>query len=210
MKITILIAATAGLLLAAGCASPETHEADRGLEGTLRSEIDQRHVDIDVHHGIVRLQGHVPTASDRQRIDQLVRSTPGVVAVKNELRVTLPSPGVYGANPAAIPVYPGPWPVETPPAVAVTPPAPVVIPEYPKVQVQAWSLDDQAKADQIVHQLSAAVLPPTGIEHVTIEVKHGKVALKGLVDTQEARRALIAAVEQVGGLNAIYDELQVG
>ncbi len=210
MKITILLVVASTLLFVAGCASPDTHEADRGLEGTLRSEIDQRHVDIDVHHGIVHLEGHVPTASDRRRIDALVRSTPGVVAVKNELRVTLPSPGVYGANPAAIPVYPGPWPEGTPPAVAVTPPAAVVIPEYPKVQVQAWSLDDQAKADQIVHELRAAVLPPAGIEHVTIEVKHGKVALKGLVDTEEARRALISAVEQVGGLSAIYDELQVG
>lgn len=40
------------LLLGAGCASDSLHESDRGVEGTLRSELDQRDVHVEVHHGI--------------------------------------------------------------------------------------------------------------------------------------------------------------
>ncbi len=211
MKTASVFTILASLLFAAGCATPGVHEADRGLEGTLRSEINERHVHVDVHHGIVTLEGHVRTAADRDRIEALVRNTSGVVAVKDELRVTFPSPGVYGAYPTTtIPVYPGELPAPTPPVAVLTPPPARVIPEYPKVRVQATTDADQIEADRIVAQLRAAALPLAAEDTVTITVRNGNVSLGGVVQTPEEHGALIEALQHTGGIKAIYDALTVG
>ncbi len=230
MKSPVALSIISSFLLAAGCATPGVHEADRGLEGTLRSEINEKHVDVDVHHGIVTLEGHVRTQADRERIEALVRNTSGVVAVKDKLKVTFPTPGTYGAYPGAIPVpstvavptatvpvatvpvY-GPEVAEpAPPVAVVTPaPAPVVIPDFPKLKVQATTTDDEPAATRIAAQLRSAAIPMAGPdEHVTVTVTNGRVSLQGVVASQDEHNALIAAVQQAGGVTAIYDRLQVG
>jgi hypothetical protein len=210
MKVASVLTVISSLLLAAGCATPGVHEADRGLEGTLRSEINERHVDIDVHHGIVKLEGHVRTEADRQRIEALVRNTSGVVAVKDEIKVTFPTPGGYGAYPSSIPVYAGETTAPAPPVTVLAPPTPVVIPGYPRLTVQAGTAEDQPAANRIAEQVRAAALPMAGDEHVTITVTNGRVSLQGVVATQQEHGALIAAVQQAGGVTAIYDRLRVG
>jgi hypothetical protein len=196
------------LLLGAGCASDSLHESDRGLEGTLRSQLDQREVHIEVHSGIVTLTGKVRTEEDRQRIDYLVRNTSGVVAVKDELQVRLPSPGVYGAYPSAIPVHVGPGP-DLPPTGSITLPPPVIVPDYPRLKLQAWTDSDGMIANRIGHQLTPEAVPRGTLEGVTITVRNGVVYLQGKVDTQGEREALIYAVQRAGGMSAIYDQLQV-
>jgi osmotically-inducible protein OsmY len=62
-----------------------------GLESTLRATLNERHVHIYVHEEIVTVGGEVRTEMDRERIDSLIRNTRGVLAVKDELKVTLPN-----------------------------------------------------------------------------------------------------------------------
>ncbi|HEV2210096.1 MAG TPA: BON domain-containing protein [Verrucomicrobiae bacterium] len=207
MKAAFIIGSS--LLLVAGCASDNLHESDRGLEGTLRAEVNQREVHLDVHHGIVKLEGKVRTEADRQRIDSLVRNTSGVVAVKDNLKVTLPSPGIYGAYPSGIPVHVGPGPDLPPTGPVATLPPPVVIPDYPKLKLQAWTGADEVVANAIARQLTPDAVPRSRLENVTITVRNGAVYLQGTIDTHEERDALIYAVQRAGGMNAIYDQLQV-
>ncbi len=230
MKTTSVLAVISSLLFAAGCATPGVHEADKGLEGTLRSEINERHVHVDVDRGVVKLEGHVRTAADRDRIEALVRNTSGVVAVKDNLHVTFPTPGSYGAYPSTavpsttipsttitvpsatttIPIYTGELPVTTPPTTTIiTPPAAVVLPEYPKIKVQAATDADQAEAAVVAQQLRAAALPLTADDHVTVTVSGGNVSLAGVVTTSDERGALIEAVQHATGVRAIYDALKI-
>lgn len=209
MKITCALTLASSLLLAHVGIADDTHEADRGLEGSLRAAINERHVHIHVHQGIVTLDGKVPTEADRERIEALVRNTGGVVAVKDKLNVTLPTPGAYGANPSRVPVYATPPPVVAPPATVVSPPAPVLIPDYPKLRVLAFTSGDEPIANRIARQLRTDALPAAGIENVTISVNHAAVSLKGVVTTQQERDALIAAIQRAGGVAAIYDQTQV-
>jgi hypothetical protein len=206
MKTAYVIVAS--LLLGAGCASDSLHESDRGVEGTLRSELDQRDVHVEVHHGIVTVRGKVRTEEDRQRIDYLVRNTSGVVAVKDELEVRLPTPGVYGAYPSGIPVHVGPGP-DLPPTGPVATLPPVVVPDYPKLKMQVWTDSDGVIANRVARQLTPDAIPRGTLEGVTITVRNGIVYLQGHVDTQGEREALIYAVQRAGGMSAIYDQLQV-
>jgi hypothetical protein len=143
----------------------------------------------------------------------MVRGTPGVVAVKDELQVELATPGIYGSTlptvSSTIPVYTTPFPETAPPVAVVTPPAPVIIPDYPKLKVQAWSSEDEPAANRIAHQLQADAVPTSGLENVTILVRNGKVSLKGEVDTHQDRNDIIASVQRAGGVRAIYDQMQI-
>jgi osmotically-inducible protein OsmY len=95
--------------------------------------------------------------------------------------------------------------------VVTAPPAPVVIPDFPKLKVQATTAEDEPAATRIAAQLRAAAIPMTSPdEHVTVTVTGGRVSLQGVVASQEEHNALIAAVQQAGGISAIYDRLQVG
>jgi|ERR1051325_970700 hypothetical protein len=218
MKITSVLTIASTLMFATLCPASDRHEADEGLEKSLRAAINERHVHLEVHRGIVTLEGRVRSEADRQRIEALIRENPGVVAVKDELKVEYPSPGtpeVRSAIPvtpevrSSIPVYATPPPEVSPPVTVVAPPAPVIIPEYPKLKVQAWTLDDQAMANRIAQQLQADRVPMAAPGNVTVKVRNGTISLHGVVAAREERDAIIESVQRVGGVTAIYDQLQV-
>ncbi len=223
MKTIIVLTIASTLLLPRVSTASDTHDADRGLESMLRTEINDKHVHIDVHHGIVTVEGKVRTDIDRERIESVIRNTTGVVALKDELKVTLPSPGTYGVapsgvavtpvpvpvTPSPVPVYAAPLPDLVPTVPVVSPPAPIIVPNYPKLRVQAWSLDDQPLATRIADQLRADAVPMAGIQDVTVVVRGGNVSLKGAVDSHEDRDAIISSVQRVSGLSAIYDQLHI-
>ena len=216
MKTAPLLTIVSSLLFASVGVASDSHEADRGIEGSLRATLDNKHVHVHVHHGIVNLDGQVRTSEERDRIESMVRSTTGVVAIKDELKVTSPSPGHYPEFPAGVPVYKTPVPVYTTPAPEVVPstpvvtaPAPVVVPEYPKVKVQAWTIDDEPVANRIARQMRTDGVPVTGLDHVRIMVRNGNVSVDGTVASQAAHDALIASLQRAGGANAIYDQLMI-
>src|SRR5262249_6682822 len=157
--------------------------------------INEKHVDIDVHNGVVKLEGHVPTEATRQRIDAEVRSTPGVAAVKDELKVDLPSPATPRAYTApgtyttttttTIPIYRTALPEVAPTTPVVTMPPPIVVESYPNLKLQPWTTTDVETANRIGYQLHGDQVPTAWLQNTTITVRDGNVWLKGLVDSQE-------------------------
>jgi hypothetical protein len=209
MKAAHVLTVVSSLLFASVCSASGSHDADRGIEGSLRATLNDKHVHVHVKHGVVKLNGEVRTAEERARIESLVRHTSGVVALKDELKVTSPSPGLNPEYPPGVPVYTAPAPEVVPGTPIVTAPAPVVIPEYPKLKVRAWTVDDEPIADQIAHQLRNDAVPVNGLENVDITVRNRNVSLVGVVDTQSAHDALIASLQRVSGTRAIYDQLRI-
>ena len=207
-SIKSIIAISASLLLVnVGAAS----EADDALKTNLRQAINQRHVDIDVDDGVVTIEGEVRSEQDRQAIDTVVRGTPGVAAVKNNLKVKFATPGTATHAPSlrpSVPVLTTPPPEVTTPAPVVKTPAPVMVPDYPKLKVQAWSEQDMNMANTIARHMRSDVLPASGFDNVTITVKNNTATLQGVTD-KNAHDALIAAIQKSGGLTAIYDQLQI-
>jgi len=216
MKMTPVLTIASTFLAATLCTAGERHETDEGLEQTLRAAVNEKHVHIHVHHGIVTMDGQVPSDVERQRVEDIVRGTSGVVGVKDELRVASPSPSagvtvtpVVPLQRRSIPVYTTPPPEVAPPAVVVTPPAPVIVPEYPKLKVQAATPDDVDMANRIAHQMQTDAVPAAGFDNVTIKVRNGIVSMRGFVTSREDHDAIIASIQQAGGVSAIYDELKV-
>ena len=222
MKIPSIIAIVSSLVVANIGAGSELHDADRALETNLRQALNQRHVHIDVHDGIVTIEGEVRTEQDRQSIDTTVRSTPGVAAVKDKLKVKFPTPGTTTYPPSippsvpatvstktTIPVYTTAPPEVTTPAPVVNPPAPVMVPDYPKLKVQAWTEQDLPTANKIARQLRPEMLPASGFDNVTVTVRNGIATVQGTVNSRQAHDGLIAAMQQAGSVSAIYDQLQI-
>src|SRR6266853_1698401 len=124
MKIQSILAIVSSVLVANVAVGSEIHDADRALETNLRQALNQRHVHIDVHDGIVTIDGEVRTEQDRQSIDSLVRNTAGVAAVKDKLKVKFPTPGTSTYPPSIPPSVPSSvsTPVSTTIPVYNTPP----------------------------------------------------------------------------------------
>jgi hypothetical protein len=223
MKTAYLVTVVTSLLAASVSMASDSHEADRGVEGTLRASITDPHVHIHVKHGIVTIDGRVRTSQERDSLETLVRNTSGVVALKDELKVTSPTPGVspeFSSGvavpkgvvvPGAVPVYTTPLPevVAVPGTPVVSSPVPVVIPEYPTLKVQAWTIDDEPIANHVAAQLKADAVPTGALDHISIMVRDGNVNVKGAVDSQYSHDALIASLRRAGGARAIYDEVRV-
>src|SRR5882724_2826313 len=106
MKIPSIIAIVSSLLVANIGVGSELHDADRALETNLRQALNQRHVHLDVHDGIVTIEGEVRTEQDRQTIDSLVRKTPGVAAVKDKVKVKFATSGTSTYPPSIPPSVP--------------------------------------------------------------------------------------------------------
>src|ERR1043166_5941021 len=112
MRITGMLALGALLSFVAGCASPYQEatypgaqvisapyygqvERDRALETTLRTELNRYgdlasvapYVQMSARNGSVTLTGPVSNERERQMIEALVRNTPGVVSVNDQLQV---------------------------------------------------------------------------------------------------------------------------
>jgi osmotically-inducible protein OsmY len=157
----------------------------------------------------VTIDGRVTTEAERARIDSEVRNTPGVVGVKDELKVELPAAGGPGPYSPAAPIYQIAPPEVTPPTTVVTMPPPVVIAQYPRLKLQAWTMEDQDAANRIGHQLQVAQVPTAWLQDVNITVRNGNAWVRGLVDSQEQHDMVIASIQHAGGVRAIYDQLQI-
>src|SRR5512140_1832553 len=76
--------------------------ADRALETSLHAQLNQYgdlgagnpNLQIYANNGTVTLSGPVRNERDRQMIDTLVRNTPGVASVNDQLQIVYPPTGV--------------------------------------------------------------------------------------------------------------------
>ena len=215
MKIQSVLAIVSSVLLACSVAASESGRADKALKTNLKQAINQRDVDIDVDDAVVTLEGEVPVEQDRQTIDTVVRSTPGVAAVRNRIKVKFATPvtSAYVAAPVAsvqtVPVYT----TEPPKVVAAAPvvrvPAPVTVPAYPKLRIHAASDRDLPLANRVAGELRPQVLPASGLDNITITVRDRTAIVQGYTDTRGTHDAVIRSLQTTGGLTAIYDQLQV-
>ena len=223
MKIHGILAIVTSALFAISAAADEGDKAlERSLKTSVKETLHQKDVDIDVDKGVVKLEGKVRTEADRRNIDELVRSTPGVVAVKNKIEVKLASPANPDYPPAispgapattttrvtVVPIYTTPPPKVVAPAPVVTLPPPVIVPDYPKLKIQASSEDDLALANKIARHLRPESLSSSSLEDVTITVRDGNAIVQGFTNSRQAHDRLIASLQAAGGMTAIYDQLQ--
>jgi osmotically-inducible protein OsmY len=76
---------------------------------------------------------------------------------------------------------------------------------HPESTPPARSIDDRAVRDAVLHALERDGWTAHG--RLNVIVKNGAVELWGLVDSEEARRAIRIAVENVPGVAAVKDNM---
>ena len=177
--------------------------ADHALETSLRAELnrygDLGHANPDVQvyasNGTVTLRGPVRNDRDRQMIDTLVRNTPGVANVNDQLQ----------------PMYPPTGPVTPPPYSSSAPvyPPPVVSTPGWTPRVEAGTAGDEPLVERIREELRVEAVPPDALQNVTIQANHGAAYVRGSVATQQERQAIDTALQHVPGVTAVYDQLQL-
>jgi len=191
---------------------PQANPADLALEASLRDQLNHYgdlagsapNVQITARNGNVTLAGAVPSERDRQMIEAMVRNTAGVNSVNDQLRV-----GYVPTGTSASRVYATPPP---PVASAAPAPAPIVSNESSdamRLRVQGISDDDRALAQRIADNLRSDTVLPTLVPDVNISVAGGRVTLRGIVQSESQRRAIISSVQRVAGVTAVYDELRL-
>jgi osmotically-inducible protein OsmY len=183
-------------------------EADRGLENSLRSQLNRYGdlagaapgVQIYAQNGTVTLTGTVPSTRDRDMIDSLVKNTSGVVAVNDQLMIGYPPTGVVQ----------GPVRVYTTPPDYVVNSAPIIVASGNlTLTVQGTTLADRNLGQRVADRIrSDPNLTPLG-STINISVSDGRVYLRGTVDTEEQHLAIVSLVQHTYGVNAVYDQLLV-
>lgn len=221
MKIPAILAIVTSAFVAINVAADEGDRVlEKSIKTSVKQDLNQKDVHVDVDKGIVTLTGKVRTEAERHTVDELARGTPGVVAVMNKLEVKLPS----AANPAyppstlpsapvttrvtVIPIYTTPPPKVVVAVPEVSLPAPVIVPDYPKLKIQASSEEDMVLANRIARHFRPERLTASSLEDVTITVRGGYVIVTGFTLSREAHETLIASLQATGGMTAIYDRLE--
>jgi len=176
--------------------------ADQALETGLRAEMnrygDLANANPELHfyadNGTVTITGPVRNEADRQMIDTLVRNTPGVSSVNDQMRLT------YSPTGSATPRVYAPPAVSVPPVVTTLPPGP---------WLETETLTDQRLARRIQDQFRMSAIPANWLQNVTIRVSNGAAYVQGFVATQAQREAIDRAVQDVSGVTTVYDQLQL-
>ena len=206
------------LLFAAGCAQPErkayraepayrgklVDETDRSLETSLRTELNKygdlaasaSNVQIYARNGTVTLAGTVPGEREKQMIEAVVRNASGVIALNDQLQVSYSPTAVYG-QPARV--------YSSPSTEFVT----AVPGDILNLRVEAASETDRAVAQRIVESLRTDTVRPKFLPTLSISVNAGRANLRGTVENEQQRRAIVSAVQHTPGVSGVYDELQV-
>jgi hypothetical protein len=221
MKIPAILAVVTSAFVAISVAADE---GDRVLEQSIRAsmkqDLNERDVHVDVDKGIVTLTGKVRTEAERRKVDDFARSTPGAVAVMNKIEVMLPSPVNPTYPPSSLPSTPVTTRVTVIPIYTTAPPKvvtavpvvelppPVIVPDYPKLKIQASSEDEMVLANRIARRFHPESLSSSSLDDVTITVRGGYVIVTGFTLSRESHEVLIASLQAAGGMTAIYDQLQ--
>ncbi len=185
-------------------------DADRVLENSLRSQLNRYgdlatvtpNLRISAQNGTVTLSGPVPSERERQMIDAMVRNTPGVTALNDQLVVSYPPTGYPQGN---LP-YPPPAPVVTPPLTPINPANP---PPSAGMAIQATSAADRVLAQRLTDTVRSDSNLPAAMPGVSVSVTGGAVYLRGTVDNQQQHQALVSDAQRTPGVSAVYDQLQV-
>ncbi len=142
-------------------------------------------VDVDVDHGIAKLNGTVQNFAEKSRAEILAQSIPGIRDVKNDLSVLTPVAFVLEVR--SMPDYP------------------YVAPWASTISSVPLKTDLEIKND-IEHELEWS--PYVNSDHITVHVDNGVATLDGKVATEREREAAEANAYQ-GGAVSIDDQLEL-
>ena len=150
-------------------------------------------VQIDAQGGVLTLSGVVPTQQDRDMINEIVRNTPGVVSVTDQLQVSNWSTGSGGSH-----VYSGNQNLGADGAGQIF-----------SLHVQGLTPADRTLAQRVINGLETDSALPNVLPKVNIEVADGRIVLRGTVQNEEQRRAIDDAIRRAAGGGAVDDQLQI-
>jgi osmotically-inducible protein OsmY len=178
-----------------------TADADRALADLVRTQFNRYgelatlapNVQVSARNGMVTLTGSVPSDQDRRMIIAMVESTPGVVTINDQLRVSTAElrPYVPTGRVDTGRLYPN----DTG--------------EIFNLHVQGLSDTDRALAQRVLDGLRTDAVVASMLPVVNIHVTDGRVILRGSVLNDAQRRSIVSTVRRAAGSNNVYDELRV-
>ncbi len=198
-------------------------EADRSLMNQVRQALDTGpmasaapNIYVAAQNGTITLTGSVPTEQQKAAIESLVRNTPGVVAVNDQLQLvsassqTPPSSQIpAGAQPVPPPPTPTGRDYSSQGQPGVTTATTTATGDIFNLHVQGLNETDRNLAQRILEGLRTdsqlASLMPT----VNINVANGRVVLQGLVQNQQQKQTIASVVERAAGISNVDDQLRV-
>jgi osmotically-inducible protein OsmY len=171
-------------------------------------------IQVNVDNGTVTLNGSVPNYQVRESVISVVRNTPGVRGVRDELLVanTAQTAPVYTPPPQGAP---GPGaaagsstlPEGNSPSVLTGSSA--VSGQIFSMQVDSLTEADRSLAQRILQGLRTDAALEQMLPRVLINVSEGRVVLQGTVQSQAQRQAVADAVRRAAGVGNLEDDLQV-
>ena len=180
------------------------YQVRQGFDANPSFSTFSPNVSIVCHNGIATLSGTVPTDEDRMQLVSACRRTPGVTSVHDELQIgaTAATGGIYVAPPAAQPqptsrydeanrIYGGD------------------IGDVFSLHVMGLNDTDRSLAQQILEGLRTDSALPALLPVVNIDVRNGRVILRGTVQSPQQRRAIVATVQRAAGASNVSDELRI-
>jgi len=167
-----------------------------GRLGTLAQSLQ-----IEAQNGVVTLSGTVPSQQDHELIAAVVRNSPGVVSVTDQLQA---SNTATGSNSR---VYSG-----TQPALQTTGNHRIgsgAAGEIFSLNVQGLTPADRTLAQRIITGLETDSAVPNLLPKVKVNIADGRVMLNGTVQNEQQRRFIEDAVRRVAGVSVVEDQLQI-
>ena len=175
-------------------------EGDRALESQLQQSLHNSSlsqiasgVSVSARNGTVTLSGSVPTESDRQAVDTLVRNTTGVTSVMDQLQIssTAGSSGqtayTYGTQ-----QQPGAYNYQ-----------------QQSTQPQSTTDTDRELVDKVQNALRSNTSSSWLAQSVNVSAQNGAVTLTGTIPNDQQRQVVDNVVRNVNGVSSVYDQLQI-
>jgi len=146
-----------------------------------------QNIRVMVQGGRVTLNGNIGSEQDRQVVDEVVRNTPGVVAVTDQMQIaTQPTGRVQESSRVYQPSG-----------------------ENFTLHVQGLNDADRDLAQRILEGVQTQPPANRTWPGVTINVSGGRVTLQGTVQSYEQKRAIVESVQRAAGANNVVDEIRV-
>jgi osmotically-inducible protein OsmY len=172
------------------------NQSDRALATRVRQALLDKpivapyvpNLEISVDSGIVTLSGSVASEADRQFIESTVKNTTGVAGVIDRIQAPLQPTGRSDQSARTYSADAG---------------------EIFSLHVQALNETDRSVAQRILQGLRTDTALTALLPVVNINVADGKMTLRGTVQTDEQKRAVVSAVQRAAGDGSVFDELQV-
>lgn len=148
----------------------------------------ERSIGVSANNGMVTLTGYVPSEADREFVDSVVKNTPGVTSLVDQMRIAALPTSRYGEPPRVYPGEPG---------------------DQFNLHVQGLTQRDRDLAEHILRNLRTDSISPNALADVNIDVADGRVTLNGDVQSDYQRRMIVSAVQRAAGAGNVYDNLRI-